>query len=447
MIFITIGFVILIYSLINYKRAFILFLAFKLFLVTNITLISVPGIPLLTLEDFMSIVFVFLFILKSKTLNKSRMCIPFQIPFIFLVISFSLSMIFSVAGISTEISQWIKIVINNILVITVIWNSVETKEDFDFAFKLITIVIFISCIYGLAEYALKSNPLTLYEQTLNKDSSKVISFIYENTSERGYRVNSIFEHAIGAGINWGLYFAFTLNYFINKKEPLPFSKLAFVTMCLCVVCMLLTKMRSGMLFTALATLGSLNFKKEKTYVLVTIGIILLFGVGSILDKNGIISKLFNSLFNGASVGGSTASMRFNQLGNAISLMKYSPVFGLGQKYRLVMSNQYIDGLLGTESVWFFVIPCFGILGVISWVIYFVYLVYKIPRYFRNRQAFFLALAYFVTYTMTSVPGIKMTMLYLFYFYFIKQSDTYDLYYDDDRNNEFQYNRFAFRKVY
>ena len=50
------------YSLKNYKQGFFLFLAFRLFLNNNINLINLPGVPLLTLEVFMSIFFALLYV-------------------------------------------------------------------------------------------------------------------------------------------------------------------------------------------------------------------------------------------------------------------------------------------------------------------------------------------------------------------------------------------------
>ena len=70
MVFILIGFLIIVYALQRFKKGFFIYLAFKLLLVTNITLISMPGIPLLTLEDFMNIFFVLYYILYFGSSQK-----------------------------------------------------------------------------------------------------------------------------------------------------------------------------------------------------------------------------------------------------------------------------------------------------------------------------------------------------------------------------------------
>ena len=64
--FLIIAALLILYSLKNYKQGFFLFLAFRLFLNNNINLINLPGVPLLTLEVFMSIFFALLCNQKKK---------------------------------------------------------------------------------------------------------------------------------------------------------------------------------------------------------------------------------------------------------------------------------------------------------------------------------------------------------------------------------------------
>ena len=61
MIFLVIGLFIILIGIKKLKKGFCLFLFYKVFLVTNITIISIPGVPLLTLDLFMTIVFLLLF--------------------------------------------------------------------------------------------------------------------------------------------------------------------------------------------------------------------------------------------------------------------------------------------------------------------------------------------------------------------------------------------------
>ena len=97
-----------------------------------------------------------------------------------------------------------------------IWEIYEDKADYKRLYKYITIVMLISCVYAFIEFFIKRNPLALYEATLNKDESRIILGLYTN-EQRGYRVQSIFEHAIGAGINWAIYAIFTMRLWIDSS--------------------------------------------------------------------------------------------------------------------------------------------------------------------------------------------------------------------------------------
>ena len=52
MIFIVVGILIAFYGINDYKKALNIHIVYKLLLITNITLISIPGIPVLSLEVF-----------------------------------------------------------------------------------------------------------------------------------------------------------------------------------------------------------------------------------------------------------------------------------------------------------------------------------------------------------------------------------------------------------
>ena len=85
-------------SVINFKRGFILFLAFKLLLVQNVTLISIPGVPLLTLDMFMSMVYSFWFFMSKNNRKTAKYSFPYLTPNIVISFSWIISSAFSVAS-------------------------------------------------------------------------------------------------------------------------------------------------------------------------------------------------------------------------------------------------------------------------------------------------------------------------------------------------------------
>lgn len=414
----------MLYSVINFKHGFILFLAFKLFLVQNITLVSVPGVPLLTLDMFMSIVYSFWFFTRKNKRRLAKYSFPYMTPQIVLCVSWFVSSIFSVAGMGAELSSLIGDLVNNFILLVVLWEILETKDDFDFLFGLVTLIIFGSCIYAMLEYQMGVNPLKLYTATLNRDPSRTIDWSYSSLSARGYHVQSIFEHAIGAGMIWALYSVFVFTSIVKYNEKLRFITLAIITAVLCLPAMILTKQRSCLVFYFIAALGFIKPQKKRTYLIL---IPLMAGLALfstyLMDNIDILLSIFSKKAQ-ASVAGSTAEMRFGQLDAAFRLFVSSPIWGLGSKFASVIHNTYVSRLLGGESIWFSVIPGYGMLGIVAYIFSAYWMIYKIPRYFKSVELFYVSLAYWIVITLTSVPGFKLYLVYLYFVYFIKKSDVY-----------------------
>lgn len=423
MVFFIIGFLILFYSIINFKKGFSLYLTFKLVLVTNITLISIPGIPLLTLEMFLTLSFILLFFSRGAKYQNAAMPFPYKIPFSILFICWLISSVFAVSGFFSELSNLIKNISEEIILIWMMWETFETKEDFKRLYKYITIVMLFSCIYAFIEFSIQDNPLALYEATLNKDESRNMLALY-SIEDRGYRVQSCFSHTIGAGINWSMYAIFTIWLWINSNRQRSFPKISLITAFLCIPCIILTKMRSPLLFTLIAALSLINVKKKKFYLFIPIACILFYLLRPIINENIMI---FSSFFNESAqeaVGGSDLAMRLKQLNIAIRLIRVSPLVGLGNKFYSVIPQSFLVGLSGMESIWLWVIVQFGFLGIVCYVFYMIYSIIIIPYRFSSRPMLFFAAAYWITYTTTSLPGMKLYLYFLIMIYLIKNSKKY-----------------------
>lgn len=444
MIFIVIGIFIIFYSFINYKKGFSLYLCYKLILVTNITVISSPGLPLLTLEMAMTLIYIILFIFNGAKYQRAHMKFQFTLPIWLYVASLFISSLLSVAGFGTEISNLIKQLSENVVLIWIAWQIIEFKEDFYYIFKIITAIILFSCVYGFVEYFLQKNPLTEFEATLNNDPNRTIDYSYDSDF-RGYRVNSIFEHAIGAGIIWGLYASVV--FIAVKEKQLKGDKaiVPLVTAFLCIICVFLTKMRSTYLFLFICILSLINLKSPKFYLLLFI--ILIVGAICVSFISPDIINVLTSFFNSDSanaVSGSSLEMRLDQFKAAFQLMSISPIFGLGPSFTDVMEGTLIDRLLGSESIWLGVITQLGVIGIIAYIIQVFYFIYKVPKNFKNKYLFIVSLAYWITATVTSMPGFKIIYLYLFLFYIIKNTEYYKLQITRGRIYTFNFNSGAFK---
>ena len=142
MFFYIIGIILLFYGIVDYKKAFMGYLVFRLVLVQNITLISLPGVPLLTLEVFLSLFFVGLYFLKRGQLEEDLSPFPLKIPFFFLLASWSISTIFAIVGFGSAMSQYMRDVCQNIILIII--NTIS-KFFINRAFQ----IIYTICCCGM----------------------------------------------------------------------------------------------------------------------------------------------------------------------------------------------------------------------------------------------------------------------------------------------------------
>lgn len=438
MFFYIIGIILLFYGIVDYKKAFMGYLVFRLVLVQNITLISLPGVPLLTLEVFLSLFFVGLYFLKRGQLEEDLSPFPLKIPFFFLLASWSISTIFAIVGFGSAMSQYLRDVCQNIILIIIMWRIIRDKEDFYKLFIAFIIVIFLSCIYGLFEGMIETNPLADYEATFNSDDERLLDFDYTDDYYRGYRVKSFFEHAIGAGLMWAITIILVL--YINVKSVLHINAwfIGLVLIFLCIVSILLTKSRGPIFFLIIASIGFINLR-SRLWVYSLIGGCAIIAIG--WDFFSQYANTFLSIFSARAqdeVGGSNAEMRMEQLATAFLLMQMSPIWGLGFKYFNELGEALTEDLLGSESMWFVILPQFGLIGIIANIVLAYYTIYKIPRYCNSKALFFFALAYWITASLTSVPGLKMYYFYFVYFFMMKQTmwnDDTELKEDDNELEE------------
>lgn len=422
MIFLIVGLLIILVAFNNFKKGFYYFLFYKVCLVTNITIISVPGLPLLTLDLFLTFIFIILFVKEKHRLHLEHIGFPYKLPFLLISISYFLSTVFAYVGFGSAFSQYFGQIIGEFFFAWLMWKVID-KDDIPFLLRGLTFMFFISCIYAFYEKFAQTNPIQVYELTLVQDSNRAIDFLVTDDINRGYRVQSFFEHAIGAGVNWGMYiilfFSLVIEYKFKFQDRMP-----LITALLCIPCLIFTNARGPIVFLLLGMFSFVELKSKRFYKITVIGIILFLIVSPLFSD---YADNFLSIFDQKTqdkVGGSNAEMRFEQLEAAIAIMMKSPFVGLGYKFMNELNSSLVSLLLGFESMWFRILTQFGLLGFIVNVILAYYSLIKIPKYYKSKPLFFTSLAYWVTGSLTSLPGMLMYFYYLTLIIFIKQSDVY-----------------------
>lgn len=420
MIFSLLGLWICLYSYKHFHRGFILFLIYRMFLALNVVVVAIKDMPSLRVDMVMTFYFLVLFYLNRKKYTTSAP-FPFTTPFIFLVISWTISSIFSYAGILATLPQYIGNISKDIFLVYVIWKVIEVK-DLKLLLKGFSIVFVIACIYGLFEKITLLNPLRDYEESLAGDNA--VMWAYSEDDVRGYRIQSVFEHAIGAGVNFVLYIILVLMLYLRYKLEKYISVNYLLLCAACGVCAIWTNSRTPVLFLAIASISFVNFQDARTYkFLILISIVGFLMAPLFVDYFDIFETIVNQ-DSQKTMYGSNSDLRWDQLASSLALFSMSPIWGLGFSYDSVLKGTLVESLLGRESIWFNILPELGIIGAISYIIYIWYSLVLVPLQYKNIVSFSLFLAYWIVASLTSIPGMKMHFFYIIVFLSIKMSSSY-----------------------
>lgn len=425
MILLIIGLLILLYSFINYKKAFMLFIVYQIFWYYNVSLFSVAGKTLTAAMGFTG-AFYLLYFFKHRKYIHPKTRLPYMLPLMLMLISALATCFSSLAGFSSELTRCLSTrIFPYIVMVWLMWQLLETEEDFKFLFKMITIVMFLGCLLGFYEYLTHTNFLFdmknslagggLYNYNTSSNSSATM---------RGYRLMALFEHPLTAGMAFGLYSSFVFAITINENKTIPFHRLAVITALLGLPCIILTKMRSVFVFIVIAAFGVINVRKKKFYQ-----IVLLMIVGGLVvwplvkDQLNLILSIFDSSLQD-SVGGSSLAMRLSQFDAVLRVMRISPAFGLGESFERYINNSLLLGTMSFESVWFEQMAKHGMLGVITYVILAIYSIGIVPFKYKKKELFYVSLAYWITISITGETNFRIFLYYLPLIYFIKSSTVY-----------------------
>lgn len=424
MYFNLIAFLCILACMVDFKKGYSIFIIFQMFWYQS-TILMIGSLNLTTYVFCPTIIFL-IYLHKRIKFKESNIRCPYEFAFIVVIISFFITSIFAYAGFVTEFSRSLSIILRTYLLIWISWNVFDDVNDFKYLYKLLTYLFLFAALYGLIEYVTHLNFLLDYKISMSGDSLQK----YDENNLRGYRLTSIFEHPIGAGMNFGLFSMFTIASWIKYNEKLPNSRLAIFVAFLCIPCILLTKMRSAIVFTALLSLSFIDlkfFRRKKSYMLIVIVLCALPLLWNVIQDNlYIITSIFASKVRNTHVGGSSTAMRLEQLDAAINLMKISPIGGLGETFKGLLVNKYTILSREFESIWLEQIAMHGMFGVFATIILIIWTTFVVPVKYKSYPAFIFAISYWITYTMSSVPSFRVVLLYLAEFYFIKNTDLYRL---------------------
>ena len=134
---------------------------------------------------------------------------------------------------------------------------------------------------------------------------------------------------------------------------------------------LLSNSRTPLVFLAVGILPLINLKNKQSVRILAFAVISIIVLMPYLD---FVENLIVSVLNPekTEIRGSSLEMRQDQFEAAYILMSKSPIWGLGQKATLYFPDRILVGrLLGLESIWIWIMVERGILGIITYCIFFM----------------------------------------------------------------------------
>lgn len=415
----------------DFRKAFLVYTFLKILLNQNINIINRPGVPLLSVELACNIGFVLYFILLKKSSYKAEP-FPFKQAFIFVFISIFLSTLVSSAGISS-ITNSIATIINDYLFVYILWRVLRNERDIQFVLKGFSFVFFFLLFYGVFEKITGTNPIYDYQIALNQNAANVINWVSSERLEMS-RVRSAIIHPIGFGILLAGFFnlyVFLITRYRYIWHPPRIITILFLT--LSIVVIFFTNSRSPLIFLFIGFIPLLNPRKKSTYgILFTLLLLGIVGFNFIRPYIANFLSLLSPFFNNIStpdLGGSSLEMREMQFATAFEAVKNILLFGLGiESVNSIVIVKY-PNLLGLESIWLWLLIERGIVGVISHI-YLLISVFRSGKGTAKYFVYFFTIAWFVTTTVTSTPGVSISFFFTMIIIVLKM----ELLYRQSKNN-------------
>lgn len=414
MIFSILSIFLILYAIQNFNRSFLLYMLLEVVWYPQAKLFDISGLPAIPISLIMSFFYVVYYVIK-KSKNKFSF-FPLSIPLIMLALSRFASCFSSLAGFEDEFSRFIGYGFTSCLEVWLIWIIVNSEKDFDFLLKGLTFIFLFAGVYGLIVYATHTNVIFDYKSSLVENGIDA----YNAGDIRGYRLTSIFEHPLGAGMNFAIFIITILVAKLKFGFREVSSIIIYVTVVLAVICIFYTKMRAGLFMLIFGIPAFWKFKGKQFITLFVGFVVLLFIVFPLIsDQIDVFQSLFNKKAQ-EDVGGSNLEMRLEQLGACVFFLQQSPITGFGEQCLLYLNGIEAYQLRALESVVFEEMVRHGILGLLATFVLMFFTTIHLPLKYHSKELFFVSLSFWVTYILTSIPFFRMHLFYIAYFYIIFQ---------------------------
>ena len=385
------------YSLKNYRNA-VYFTSCVLILQTHLNS-GVPGVRLFYLVALFQL---YLFYVRGEFKRGKNLKYPLLllVPCIIATIGYLLSSYFGVCKVYAEI--FISSVCTFIYPV-VIYKIITTKEHLHGYLKVFLAFYLIAGVYTIVELLTNLNVYSLLIAKLDL-AQDYYGGINEKVRYGMRRCNSLFAFCSTLGMAASVAF-FVISY-LRVNRIVVHRRIENVLFVLMPLNVLLTGTRSQFVVFFICLIPFIFWKK--TYQTAIFKVLIFMGVLCVLLMSDYIGKIYDSMSDPNSGGGSSLEMREEQLEVCLYYLDKSPFFGFGKSYISKYVMPYNPDLHGAESVWFRQLVDFGLLGCATYLMMCIGTMFWLYKY--DKRLVFFPLAFLAGKTISIVVGVEISYL-------------------------------------
>lgn len=416
------------------KRAALLMPAWILFTPKALLLLDLPGLPVISLYKYFCAIlisgFIFRAIIAPKTIYGQ---FPYKTAFGVLLGAAFVSVLANAGSSSAGYLTFVTM-ITDLTVPVFIYCIYASQLDHAALRRLAGIYIGVYCavaVYAVVCYVSGHNPYIDFIKSTTH-TGRVLAQTYEGTL-RGLRAQGTVSHPITFG---AVLVAMLITYATLRPRQRWEGKFGLVKIAaiwlIIVAGVMLTNSRSPLLMLMIATtLFALWQHPLRTFGHVTAvliaGVVVLSVFPAAMDRALSVANIFNSDL-GKKQYGSSLDMRSRQLEASLKYFNDSPLWGGGlDKSRNIVSSGSGQELYNTESIVFRLIIDQGIIGIISFIVFFLVIFTITIRQVVGHapKAWVLGLsagyaAFIISTGIMDTLHYFVLMMALIYFYFYQQ---------------------------
>ncbi len=221
-------------------------------------------------------------------------------------------------------------------------------------------------------------------------------------------------HETNAGVSFLL---ITLLSFIRAKgETIRTSKICYLVIFLLGLNIFASGSRAAII--GLLILSCLLLRKKNLKMIFVLSPFILLLINFFLHD--YLNNIISSFTNTENIAGSNIDMRSQQFNIALYYLSKSPWIGHGIAYTWNYVAIYDHEIFGAESLWLPVIIDQGLLGVTTYILFFLYsLYYAISK--KNAQLCFFIVGFVIFNSLSSIPKVPFSYIYIVLFAIIESN--------------------------